>query len=447
MSVWKACDLRGMFPSEVSPGLYRRIGRAVASRCSPGARVLVAGDFRLSTPNLKAALVAGLAASGAHVLDAGQIPTPAAYFTHRRLKTDAVLIVTASHNPPDHNGLKLMMNHFPPTPEELQALRAACERGQFRELGGAVESIDPLPEYAAWIRRRWSRLEPGMPVVLDAGNGAMSRIGPALFEELGFRVERLFCEIDGRYPNRPPDSAVAANLTALAEEVRKTGASLGVAWDGDGDRVAFADESGAVVPADVVAVLLVRFLAPASAGRAMVYDLKLSDLVRREAELAGLRPCMERSGHAFIKSRMIREHGVLGCETSGHYFFDELDGGDDGLFCALLVADMVARLGPLGRLRSTVPPFFVTPDIRLRGGEISFRQAAARLRALPGITGEVTIDGLRIETADGFILLRESVTETALTLRLEGRDAASLERLRAACRAALPEIPAHLLGG
>jgi len=446
VSVWKACDLRGVYPRDVSADLYRRIGRALATRRDVGARVLVAGDFRLSTPELKSALISGLAASGARVLDAGQIPTPIAYFTHGRLETDAVLIVTASHNPPDHNGLKLMVDHFPPSPGEIEELRGASERGEFRDEPGSVENVDLSGEYCAWIRRRWASIQPGMHVVLDAGNGAASEIGPALFESLGFRVERLFCDIDGRFPNRPPDSAVAANLTALCGKVRDTGARLGIAWDGDGDRVAFVDESGGVASADEMAVLLVRHLSPSAQGRRVVYDLKLSDLVRREAERAGLVPCMERSGHAFIKSRMIRERCVLGCEASGHYFFDELDGGDDGMFGALLVADMVARGGVLGELRRTVPPVFATPDIRLRGGALTFAEAAARLHALPGIVGEVTIDGLRVETADGFILIRSSVTETALTLRMEGRDAASLARLRSACLSALPEIPAHLIG-
>lgn len=446
MSAWKACDLRGVFPRDVSAELYGRIGRALATGRAVGARVLVAGDFRLSTPELKSALVAGLVASGARVLDAGQIPTPVAYFTHRRLKTDAVCIITASHNPPDHNGLKLMVDHFPPTPAELQSLRAASQRGEFRDAPGLVEPLDPMPAYKAWILDRWAAVASGMHVVLDAGNGAASMIGPELFECLGFRVERLFCRIDGSYPNRPPDSAVASNLTALCAKVVETGAGLGIAWDGDGDRVAFVDESGRVVSADEMAVLLVRRLAPSARGRGVVYDLKLSDVLRREAERAGLTPCMERSGHAFIKSRMIRDHCVLGCEASGHYFFDELDGGDDGIFGALLVADMVARGGTLGSLRRTVPSFFLTPDIRLRGGEVSFAEAAARLRALPGVVSELTIDGLRVETGDGFILVRESVTESALTLRLEGYDAPALERLRRACCAALPEIPPHLIG-
>jgi phosphomannomutase len=445
VSAWKACDLRGVFPRDVSSELYGRIGQAVATRLDEGARVLVVGDFRLSTPELKGALMAGLATSGAHVLDAGQIPTPVAYFAHRRLATDAVCIVTASHNPPDHNGLKLMLGHFPPSPGELQNLREASERGAFRHAPGSVEAVDLVPAYRTWIRERWAAIEPGMHVVLDAGNGAAGMIGPALFEDLGFRVERLFCEIDGRYPNRAPDCAVAANLTALCEKVRQTGARLGIAWDGDGDRVAFADESGHVVSADEMAVLLVRHLAPAAPGRSVVYDLKLSDVVRREAERAGAVPCMERSGHAFIKSRMIRERAMFGCEASGHYFFDELDGGDDGIFGALLVAGMVARRGSLGELRRAVPEFFLSPDIRLRGGELTFAQAAERLRALPGVIAEVTMDGLRVETGDGFILVRESVTETALTLRMEGRDAAALARLRAACRGALREIPAHLL--
>jgi phosphomannomutase/phosphoglucomutase len=434
MSAWKACDLRGPAPSEVSPELFRRIGRAVAAALPPAARVLVAGDFRLSTPELKRALVAGL--GGLEVLDAGQIPTPVAYFAHKRFRTDGVLIVTASHNPPDHNGLKLMLGALPPLPEDFERLRRLAEEaGSGPE--GSSRPVDPVPAYRQWMEERW-RGGPALRVVLDAGNGAWSRLGPEVFSSLGFDVAPLFCEIDGRFPNRAPDPARAENLSALCAEVKRSGAALGIAWDGDGDRVAFADETGRVVRADEMAVLLARRLL--QPGDKMVYDIKLSDVVRRAAAGMGAVPLMERSGHSFIKRRMIEENGALGCEISGHYFYRELGGGDDGLFTALLVSRMVSEWGPLGELRKSVPPIFATPDLRIPAAEISYTELTARLRRLFPAARVSSLDGLRLETGQGFVLARQSVTEAAVTLRLEGFSRKDFEALRAQCLDALPEV-------
>ncbi len=439
---WKACDLRGVYPGDVSPDLFQRIGRSVGASLPAGSQILLAGDYRASTPRLKAALADGLTNSGAQILDAGQIPTPVAYFAHHHGQTSAVLIVTASHNPAQYNGLKLMMGHLPPTPEDLGRLRKSVEGGSWRKGHGKVETIDPIPEYEDWVTGRWRDVvhPSDRLVVLDAGNGAWSELGPTLFEALGFGVQRLFCEIDGTFPHRSPDCAQSSSLTALRRQVVQAGAEMGIAWDGDGDRVAFVDNGGSPVSPDEISSLMIPDLLPREPSAPVVYDIKLSEIVRQAIIDGGGHPRMQRSGHAFIKRTMIEEKAVFGCEASGHYFFRELHGGDDGLFAALYMSDLVRRRGvPLSELRRTLQPFFITPDLRIPASLLNFAEVAKRLRSLLPSARESTIDGVRWETERGFILARESVTEPVVTLRLEGHDRASLENLVDLCRRALPE--------
>ena len=438
---WKACDIRGIYPREVAAELLRRVGASVGSALPAGTRVLIAGDFRTSTPDLKAALAEGLLGSGSHVLDAGQIPTSIAYFAHRHWNTRAVMIVTASHNPPDYNGLKLMVGELPPTPADFDRLRGQVERGGFRPLLGTIEKLDAVPAYRSWVLKRWEHLRAaGMAVVLDAGSGAWSVLAPQLFEELGFRVHRLFCEIDGTFPHRSPDCARPGSLAPLRREVVRTGAPLGIAWDGDGDRVAFLDGDSSIVSTDEVAALLVRELASREPRAKVVCDIKLSDTVRQAVLAGGELAIMERSGHAFIKRAMIEQDCLLGCEASGHYFFRELNGGDDGLFAGLLMAELLIRHGiPLAELCRTLEPFYATPDLRIPAGVLSFAEIVRRLRSLFKGAPETDIDGIRLETEAGYILARQSVTEPVVTMRLEGRRREALSELVQVCLNAFPE--------
>jgi phosphomannomutase len=410
---------------------------------------LMAGDFRTSTPDLRKALADGLLNSGAHVLDSGQIPTPIAYFAHQRWKTDAVMILTASHNPAEHNGLKLMLGSLPPTRADFERLRHDAERGRFRNLKGALESVDPIPAYHDWLMARWGKLRgtPVMSVVLDAGSGAWSALAPRWFEELGFRVHKLFCEVDGKFPHRSPDCARPASLAGLMQEVVDSGAELGIAWDGDGDRVAFVDGRGSIVSTDEISSLIAQSLVSQERGSKVVYDIKLSDLVRQTVERAGGRAIMERSGHAFIKRTMIEQDALFGCEASGHYFFRELHGGDDGLFAALMMTDLLKRRGVrLADLRRSLPPIYVTPDLRIPAEILSFAEITRRLRAAFNSARETSVDGIRLETSLGSVLARESVTEPVVTMRLEGSSEKSLRRLIAACLEALSEVSQEIAG-
>ena len=446
MSAWKACDIRGKYPSEVSPQLLEHIGRRIASELPQRARVLVAGDFRLSTPELKLALTAGVISGGARVLDAGQVPTPVAYFGHRRWRTDAILIVTASHNPPDHNGLKFMVGALPPTESDLRSLRASLVQYPRSRSAGTVETLDLAPEYEAWIVRRWldPAAESNLRVVLDAGSGAWSDLAPALFEKLGFTVIRLFCKFDGRFPYRPPDCARPANLQVLSHTVQEQKADLGVAWDGDGDRVAFVSGDGKAVSTDQVSSLFARHLLAPLSGERVVYDIKLSDVLRRTIVQLGSIPMIERSGHTFLKRRMIEERCILGCEASGHYFFRELEGGDDGLFAALMMAEIVGRQGSLQSLVAALPPMFISPEMRVPESRLPYGEIVVRLRNAFGPAIELAVDGLRLETSSGFVLARKSVTEPVITLRWEGFDQAGLGRLMGQCLRALPELASEI---
>jgi phosphomannomutase / phosphoglucomutase len=438
---WKACDIRGVVPAEVSPFLLRGVGAGVGSILPVGARVLVAGDFRTSTPVLKAALVEGLQSAGCKVLDSGQIPTPVGYFAHWRWGTNALMIVTASHNPPAQNGLKLMLGNLPLTPQGFLRLRSRVEKMDFRHHKGSYEIIDPVPAYKSHILERWNLLKSaGMTVVVDAGNGAWSKLGPELLMSLGFCVYPLFCKIDGNFPSRSPDCAKPNNLRGLREKVLKTGSEMGVAWDGDGDRVAFVDSSGAVVSPDEVSALMIRALVPREKGAKVIYDIKLSEIVHRMISECGGMPIMERSGHTFIRNAMIIQNGLFGCEMSGHYFFRELRGGDDGLFAALFMAGLIReRKLPLATLRRTLSPFFVTPDLRIPLSVVPYEEVIFRIRKCFPDSLETNIDGSRWETPSGFVLVRKSVTEPLFTLRIEGHSGFSFEYLLKICMRTLPE--------
>jgi phosphomannomutase len=357
------------------------------------------------------------------------------------------MIVTASHNPADHNGLKMMIGALPPTPEDFHQLRARLEKGGFRQHQGGAEIIDPVPTYKAHVLERWKHLRHpgGLAVVLDAGNGAWSDLASALFATLGFHVHPLFCKIDGTFPNRSPDCSRPINLGDLRSEVLRTGVQFGVAWDGDGDRVAFVDDAGSVVTTDEVSALMVREMVPREPGAKVIYDLKLSELVPHAVtDCLGV-PVMERSGYAFIKRAMIGHNALLGCEASGHYFFRELYGGDDGLFASLLMAELLTSHGlPLSKLRQTLPPFFITPDLRIPAGLVSYGEIVERLYSnFPGAKG-TKLDGIRLETKQGIVLVRKSVTEPVVTMRLEGRTEDSFRELLDVVLNSLPKAAGEI---
>ena len=442
-SPWKPCDLRGPFPEQISPALFESVGQALGATLPTSSRVLLAGDFRLSTVQLKEALAGGLVASGVTVLDAGQLPTPIAYFSGRFLEADAVLIVTASHNPASDNGLKLMIGQTPPTPKQLRELRSLTMAGTLRQSRGRLETVTCVAQYGEFICNRWAHLSTARrpKLILDPGNGAWSTFAPELIRRLGFDFECLACVADGNFPSRSPDCSRTANLSSLRAAVLASPDSLGIAWDGDGDRVAFVDETGVHVSTDEISILLARhLLTKDSVPETVVVDIKLSDLVRREIITAGGHAVLERSGHSFMRARLLAENAILGLDACGHYFFREIGHGDDGLFSALFLLGILAeQRSTLSQLRGTLPRMFTTPELRIPMRVISYATVVRRLQQIFPDSSVMNVDGTRLVQDSGVVLARESSTEPVVSLRIEGVDPASYKMLLAKTIDVLPE--------
>lgn len=441
MSIFKSCDIRGLYGSELTPAFAINFGRAVGTRLN-GGRVVVGGDVRPSTPMLKGALIEGLLAAGCYVLDLGLAPTSALYFAQTQLRADGAVMVTASHNPPGYNGFKLMLGEWPINESELFSLRKRIEQQDFRQGQGHWDQADVLEAYQADLSRFFATGQP-LRVIVDAGNGCLSRIAPAIVRSKGYTVIEQFCEIDGRFPNRDPNPAMAINLTRLAEQVVAQKADVGIAYDGDGDRVVFVDDKGQVLAGDRTLVLFIRSRLPAArtpGERTVVYDIKCSSIVAEEIERWQGIPLMERSGHAFIKTTLLQEKAGLGGEISGHYFFGEL-GRDDALFATLLLLQILSQAGQsLSILAKEIPSYPITPDLRLPCPPADQGSILAALQHAFADHEMSLIDGIRIVFEKGWALVRPSVTEPLLTLRFEAHDEVGLQEIQAEVARRVPEL-------
>jgi phosphomannomutase / phosphoglucomutase len=428
--------------------MYRCWGQSLGAKLEPGSAFVVGGDVRVTTPAFLDALIDGLLSQDMRVLTLGVCPTPMVYFHRRQQAAAGCAIVTASHSPADHNGLKFMLGDDAPAEEDVLALRAAAEgaaptpRGQ-----GTVETLEFEP-YASWLEDRWRDDQPrdGFYAILDPGNGCWGRLCVPLLRRVfpPVMLSVINEEPDGTFPDRSPDCARPEHLKVLCERVVGHGADLGIAFDGDGDRVAFVDASGSVLSAEEAAWILARGFGAAFRDRAFVYDLKCTDrLAEGVAQLGGI-PLAERSGHAFIRRRMREENALFGAEISGHFFYDELDGGDDGLFTACRMISLLAReRRGLAALRD-MPPVHMTPDIRLA---VDDRDAfLSRVRESFADFDLSFVDGVRVDFPGGWLLARSSVTEPRITLRFEGDTAKDLSEVIYCFTDAFPEHEAAVHG-
>lgn len=440
MSIFKACDIRGKYGAELNAEVAGPIGRAIGSELS-GKRVVVGGDVRPSTGPLKEALMEGLLSAGAHVLDVGILPTPAFYFAKDCLGADGGVMVTGSHNPPGDNGFKISLGEDAITEEDIERIQRRVEKNEFVSGTGRREIRDVVDDYEEFLKDRFVE-SGGVKIVLDAGNGCYSRIAPRVLRDRGHEVVELFCEPDGNFPNRDPNPAVARHLCALCAKVLETKADVGVAYDGDGDRVVFVDERGRVVESDVSIALFARHLLKQGPSD-VVYDIKCSSVVADEVRKAGGSPVMEKSGHAFIRNTLMKRRAVLGGEISGHFFFGEL-GRDDGLYATLLMLEVVQADGRgLAAMSDSVPRYAITPDLRLPC-------PADRSREIIRAIGErysrekdcevSTLDGVRVAWADGWALARTSVTEPLITLRFEAHTQPRLAEIQETVYSRIPAL-------
>lgn len=445
MSIFKACDIRGAFGTELTAEHATALGHALAVHAKP-TQVLVGGDGRLSTPVLKDALIQALVECGIRVLDLGLVPTPVFYYARFKLGIPVGVMVTASHNPAPDNGFKIVLDDLPITEAEIEALGGLMESHARCTARGPGE-VQPTPvvaDYAAFVKTLFPS-GGAFKIVVDSGNGICGPIAPSLFRALGYEVVELFSEVDGRFPNRPSNPAVRANLAALVECVRLSGAALGIAYDGDGDRVAFVDERGEPVDNDRSIVLFAREALGRNPGATIVYDQKCSDVVREEILRGGGRPLIERSGHTFIKTTFLETRAAYAGELSGHHFFAEL-GGDDGLLASLRMAALLQSSGQtLAQLVAGIPRYPITPDIRLT---VAPGEAATIIAGvIENVRDAIEIsrlDGVRARFPDGWGLVRASVTEPVITLRFEGHTPEALERIKHEFVRAAPQLAGRI---
>ena len=449
--IFRAYDVRGRVGADINPDVFRQIGRAYATliRRAGGRRVAVGQDNRLSSAELKAAFADGVCRAGVDVVDVGLVTTQILYFATAHWGLDGGANITGSHNPIEYNGVKMVHRGAAPLSEgEIQTLRTLIEAGDFESGRGGVEARSPREDYFAAIERL-VRPPRQLRVVADAGNGVAGLYGPDLLRRLGCEVIELHCESDGRFPHHLPDPEDPANVVDLQARVVEVGADLGVAWDGDADRVGVVDERGRRHEADLILILLARDLLARRPGAKIVFDVKSSQSLVEDIRRHGGVPVMWKTGHSHLKRKMRQEGILLGGEVSGHMFFGEdYYGVDDGILAACKIIEVAARSPePLSRLFDSVPHLRATPEIKAPCPDSEKFQVIEDLaRELKRQYETIDIDGARVLFPDGgWALVRASNTNPYLTLRFEGRSDDAIARMKRVIYDALRRYPSVTL--
>jgi phosphomannomutase / phosphoglucomutase len=439
--IFRQYDVRGVVGRDIDENVARSLGLAFATllRRDLGVdgryRVALGHDNRLSSDSLAAAVRQGLTDGGVDVVDVGTVPTPALYFASAYLETDGAIQVTGSHNPAEYNGFKLSIRGRSIYGDRIQALRQLIDTGDLEQGTGAVETTAILPTYVAEISRRFTAERP-IKVVVDCGNGTGSVVAVDLIRAMGANVEvvPLFCESDGTFPNHHPDPVVDSNLEDLQRAVVAEGADLGIAFDGDADRIGAVDEQGTIVRGDTLVLLFgLDLIERRGPGQKVVFDVKCSQALPEVLEQAGGVPIMSATGHSLIKERMKREGALLAGELSGHICFaDDYYGFDDALYAACLLISITSRLeGPLSARLARFPRFVSTAEIRYAASEErKFEIVTKAVRHFSATHEVVDVDGARVLFEDGWGLIRASNTEPVLVARYEARSPEALEQIR-----------------
>jgi phosphomannomutase len=432
-------DIRGVVGKTLTREDGFAIGRTFGSMIarSGGSIVAVGYDGRTHSPDLEKALVEGLKASGINVLRVGCGPTPLLYFAAFTRGTDGAVMVTGSHNPPEYNGFKMMIGKKPFFGNDIQELgRLAAAGDVVDETTGHDEAVDLRDDYVARLARDWDGGEQKLKIVWDNDNGAAGEVLQKLLKHIPGEHTVLFPEIDGHFPNHHPDPTVPKNLEALIAAVTGTAADLGIAFDGDADRIGAVDGNGQILFGDQLLVILARDVLKTHPGATIISDVKASQVLFDEIAVAGGAPLMWKTGHSLIKAKMAETGSPLAAEMSGHVFFaDKWYGFDDALYAAVRLAGIVARSPlSLAEMHDALPTVVNTPELRFDCDDVRkfavIREVAGRLKDAGAVVSET--DGVRVKTEDGWWLLRASNTQSVLVARAEARDTAGLDRLKAA---------------
>ena len=447
-SIFKAYDIRGVVGKTIDERFAEHLGRAFGSEAvAAGERAVAVGrDGRLSGPGLAAALIRGLASTGLDVVDLGAVTTPMLYYvaaTRGAHGCTSGIQVTGSHNPKDYNGFKMVLAGKAIYGEAIQALRQRIEREDYMRRPGRSAAMDIVPEYSARIAND-CKLERKMKIVVDSGNGIPGASAPAILRALGCEVIELYSEVDGDFPNHHPDPSKPENLADLIRTVKSSGAELGLAFDGDGDRLGVVTVDGHIIYPDRQLMLFAQDILPRHPGGTIIFDVKCSQRLAPVIRAAGGTPLMWKTGHSLIKAKMREIGSPMAGEMSGHIFFGERwYGFDDATYTAARLLEILSRTKSPSQVLDTLPSSHSTPELNVACAEGEPRRVVQQLletATFPGAREIVTIDGLRVEYDDGFGLVRSSNTTPVLVLRFEGHTPAALQRIEADLMAALRAV-------
>lgn len=445
-SIFKAYDIRGIVGTTLTEEVVQHIGRAFAlkARAAGVDTVVVGRDGRLSGPSFVEALSLGLRENGIDVIDLGMVATPLVYFGAQHFGSHTGIMITGSHNPPEYNGLKMVLAG--------KAIYGQTIRDLYESIQSGATSKPEAPQLAketaklvwpAYLARVTSDvvLSRRMKVVVDCGNGAPGAYAGELLRALGCEVDELFCEVDGNFPNHHPDPAHPENLQDLIARVAETGAELGLAFDGDGDRLGVVTKDGQIIWPDRQLMLYARDILAKKPGQMIIFDVKCSRLVAKVVREAGGEPLMWKTGHSLIKAKLKETGAAMAGEMSGHTFFnDRWYGFDDGLYTAARLLEILSRFADPSKVLNELPNSTTTPELNIRCAEGENVRLIDQLKLqakFPAATQIIDIDGIRVEYPDGFGLVRSSNTTPVLVLRFEADNPAAMEAIQAEFRQAL----------
>ena len=439
--IFKAYDIRGIVGRTLTPQIAEVIGHAIGSEARSRRQVAIAigRDGRHSGPDLSAALARGIRRSGIDVVDVGQVATPMLYFATHHLDTRSGVMVTGSHNPPEYNGLKIMLGGETLAGDAIQALRIRIERNDLAHGAGSYREFDIREHYLQRITGD-IRLKRPLNIVVDCGNGVAGATAPELYRRLGCEVRELFCEVDGDFPNHHPDPSHPENLADLIAAL-KSGGDIGFAFDGDGDRLGVVTRSGKIIYPDRQLMLFAADVLQRNPGAEIIFDVKSTRKLFGWIRQHGGKPLMWKTGHSFIKKKLQETGAPLAGEMSGHMFFKERwYGFDDALYAGARMLEILSREPDLDAALEGLPDAVSTPELHLQLAEGENYTLMDRLRQTARFDSAqevITIDGLRVEYADGFGLARPSNTTPVIVLRFEADNQSALQRIQDDFRRAL----------
>lgn len=435
--VFREYDIRGLVDKDLTEDFVELLGRGLGTvvKRKGGRSIVVGRDCRESSTRFREALCKGLTSTGLNVMDVGVVPTPLTYFAAHTLPVDGLAMITGSHNPPEYNGFKIGAGKSTFHGGEIQDLRRLIEAGDFeKDVPGTVAPFDIITPYNHFVQQTVKVGRKGMKIVIDAGNGTGGAVAVPLFRAMGFEVVPLFCEMDATFPNHHPDPTVVENLEDLIAAVKREKAEVGIAYDGDSDRIGVIDDQGSILWGDQLMILFSRYVLRDSPGAAIVGEVKCSYTLYDDIARHGGKPVMWKAGHSLIKAKMKEEHAELAGEMSGHIFFKQrYFGFDDAVYSsARLLEILTHEKKKLSGLLSDVPKTYSTPELRVDTVEEKKFEIVKRTTESLRKLGHpiIDVDGVRVTFPDGWGLVRASNTQPILVLRFEASSEARLKEIQ-----------------